>query len=180
MSTSPLPLAQQLWRALQTIVVSIVMRVLQAAFYELALFDSRIKAEMSDMEEGCVYELACFGATPKLIMQAQGGVLVRHDECPQRPTCAMSLKSLSIAFRLFTGQLGIAAANAQHGFTMAGDVAATMRFVRLVCITEAYLFPHIIAKYVLIDVPKKEGSSILLYLKIIGGLLTNKYSKPRP
>ncbi|MFI3243525.1 MAG: hypothetical protein R3Y56_04665 [Akkermansia sp.] len=180
MSCSSLSLTKKIWRGIQTMVVAIVMRVLQAAFYELALSDSRVKAEMADMEEGSVYELGCFAASPQLIMQVQGGVLVRHESCPQRPICSMSLKSLGIAFRLFTGQLGIAAANAQHGFTMSGDVAATMRFVRMVCITEAYLFPHIIAKHVLIDVPKKEGSSILLYAKILGGLLINKYSKPRP
>lgn len=180
MSFNPLSLTKQCWHGLQTLVVSIVMRVLQAAFYELALSDSRVKAEMSEMDEGGVYELTCFGASPQLIMQVQSGVLVYKDTCPQRPLCAMVLKSLPIAFRLFTGQLGIASSNAQHGFTMAGDVAATMRFVRLVCIAEAYLFPPVIAKYVLIDVPEKEGSSIVLYLKIIGGLLINKYSKPRP
>lgn len=180
MSCSSLPLGQKIWRQLQVVTVSLVMRVLQAAFYELALFDSRIKSEMADMPEGSVYELTCFGASPKLVMQVQGGVLVRLSSYEGRPFCAMCLKSLGTAFRLFTGQLGIAKANAQHGFTMAGDVAATMRFVRLVCITEAYLFPSIIAKHVLIEVPKKEGSSILLYLKIFAGLLTNKYSRPRP
>lgn len=172
------PISSQLWCAVQNITVRIVMRFLQAAFYELALSDSRVKAEVQNLPRGAVYSLSCFGSPAQLVMQKQGGVLVKIPHAPPHPLCAIELKSLGIAFRLFTGQLGLMVANGGHGFTVNGDVAATMKFVRLVCVTEAYLFPTFMAKRVLVDLPAKQGSSILLYLKIIGGLLSRKYTGP--
>lgn len=178
MAASSFTCCQKLCRRVQSLTVALVMRFLQAAFYELARKDSRVKAEVESLPEGAIYDLTCFGADVRLSMQAQGGALVRLSEFSGRPLCAMQLKSLGIAFRLLTGQQGLFAANAQHGFTVVGDVAATMKFVRLVTVTEAYLFPHFWAKHLLPDVPAKQCSSILLYLKIICGLITNKYTRP--
>ena len=130
---------------------------------------------MSFLPEGSLIEICCFNASPRLLMQVKGGVLVRVKQDSARPLCSICLKSLAIAFRLFTGQLGLAAGNAQHAFTVKGDVAATMVLTRLICLTETYLFPCFIASRVLVELPRKEGSSLLLYAKIAWGLLRFNY-----
>ncbi|MBR5533294.1 MAG: SCP2 sterol-binding domain-containing protein, partial [Ruminiclostridium sp.] len=78
-------------------------------------------------------------------------------------------KSPSDAFRVFTGQLSVAQAYAQHKFVLQGDMALAMPFVRCVDITEGYLFPDFLAKRILKRLPKKEVSTARVYRAVILG-----------
>jgi hypothetical protein len=80
-----------------------------------------------------------------------------------------------LAFRLFTGQMGLAQAYAAHAFTMAGEVADVMRLARLVNIVEAYLFPNIINRRIMTDIPKPQVCFLRTYARIAWGFLTCKY-----
>lgn len=82
----------------------------------------------------------------------------------------IQFKCLDEAFLLATGQLGVAQAYAEHRFTLTGDIAATMPFVRCVNIVEAYLFPKIMTRRILLSVPKKEHSTLAIYCRVILGV----------
>ena len=73
------------------------------------------------------------------------------------------------AFYVFTGQMGVAAAYAQHRFTVRGNVSETMGFVRCVDLAEGYLFPPFWAKSILKELPEKQLSSLRLYGAVLLG-----------
>ena len=78
-------------------------------------------------------------------------------------------KSPDDAFRVFTGQIGIAQAYAQHRFTLRGNMGLAMPFVRCVDIAEGYLFPTVLARRILKRRPKKEISTARVYLAVLFG-----------
>ena len=78
-------------------------------------------------------------------------------------------KSPDDAFRVFTGQIGIAQAYAQHRFTLRGNMGLAMPFVRCVDIAEGYLFPAVLARRILKRRPKKEISTARVYLAVLFG-----------
>ena len=73
------------------------------------------------------------------------------------------------AFRVFTGQIGIAQAYAEHRFTLRGNMGLAMPFVRCVDRTEGYLFPPFLARRILKRLPKKEVSTARVYLAVLLG-----------
>ena len=78
-------------------------------------------------------------------------------------------KSARDAFYVFTGQMGVATAYAQHRFTVRGNVSETMGFVRCVDLAEGYLFPPFRAKSILKELPEKQLSSLRLYGAVLLG-----------
>ena len=114
--------------ALQKLTVGIVLRVVHAALVELYGLDSRVRAEFDRMPEGMSYALQTGHAAPELYVQWTGGRLLNLKKI-EKPTCALRLKSTGISFRMFTGQMGLAQAYAQHAFSMQGEIADVMRLM---------------------------------------------------
>ena len=78
-------------------------------------------------------------------------------------------KSPADAFRVFTGQISVAQAYAQHRFTLRGTLSLALPFVRCVDIAEGYLFPAVLARRILKRQPKKECSTARVYLAAVFG-----------
>ena len=152
---------------LQQATCTLVAECLVRALQYLSAADSKICAEAHNWPSGKTLRLEVPGAggftvtgTPwgfrKLDKETAGDVTIRF-------------KSPSDAFRVFTGQLSVAQAYAQHKFVLRGDMALAMPFVRCVDITEGYLFPGILAKRILKRLPEKEVSAARVYGSIILG-----------
>lgn len=161
-------------RTIQKLTVAIVLRFVHAAIVELYKRDSRAREELDNLPDGMSYALETGHLAPQLFVQWQGGKLHRRTAI-DTPTCALQIKSLPLSFLLFTGQMGLAQAYAQHAFTMKGDVADVMRLARLVNLVEAYLFPKFITKHILTDIPKTEVCFLRIYGAILLGFLTCRY-----
>lgn len=161
-------------RFIQKLTVAIVLRFVHAAIVELYKRDSRAREELDNLPDGMSYALETGHLAPQLFVQWQGGKLHRRTVI-DNPTCALQIKSLPLSFLLFTGQMGLAQAYAQHAFTMKGDVADVMRLARLVNLVEAYLFPKFITKHILTDIPKTEVCFLRIYGAILLGFLTCRY-----
>ena len=161
-------------RFLQSLTVGIVLRVVHAALVELRGLDSRVAREFERMPEGLSYAIRTGYRGATLCVQWNGRELQRLPEL-HAPTCSLRIKSMPLAFRLFTGQMGLAQAYARHAFTMGGEVADVMRLARLVNLVEAYLFPKIITRRIMTDVPETEGCFLRVYARIALGFLTCKY-----
>ncbi len=165
-------------RAIQSLVVGIVLRVVHAALVELRELDSRVAKEFERMPEGLSYAIQTGYQGPQLFVRWNGQVLERLRDL-HAPTCALRIKSMPLSFRLFTGQMGLAQAYARHAFTMGGEVGDVMRLARLVNLVEAYLFPKIITRRIMTDVPETEVSFLRAYGRIALGFLTCKYKFSR-
>lgn len=161
--------------ALQKLTVGVVLRVVHAALVELYALDSRVKAEFDRMPEGLSYALKTGYQAPELYLQWKDGNLHRLASL-ERASCTLRLKSTGIAFRMFTGQLGLARAYAQHAFTMLGETADVMRLARLVNIVEAYLFPKCITKHLMTDIPALLVNPLRVYGRVLCGFLTGRYN----
>ena len=161
--------------ALQKLTVGIVLRVVHAALVELYALDTRVRDEFDCMPEGMSYALQTGYKAPELYVQWQGGKLLNLDKI-EKPTCALRLKSIGISFRLFTGQMGLAQAYAQHAFSMQGEIADVMRLARLVNLVEGYLFPKFITKHILTDIPALQVNPLRVYGRVLCGFLTGRYN----
>lgn len=161
-------------RFFQRCTVAIVLRVVHAALVELQKQDSRVAAEFARMPEGLSYSIYTGHNGPCLHVLWQGGKL-RRLRTLDKAVCTLHIKSMPLAFRLFTGQMGLAQAYAAHAFTMAGEVADVMRLARLVNIVEAYLFPNFINRRIMTDIPRPEVCFLRTYARVAWGFLTCKY-----
>lgn len=161
-------------RFLQSLVVAIVLRFVHAALIELRALDSRVAKEFERMPEGLSYAIHTGHNGPSLYVEWDGRELRRLPSLAH-PACALRIKSMPLAFQLFTGQMGLSQAYARHAFTMGGEVADVMRLARLVNLVEAYLFPKIMTRRIMTDVPETEVCFLRAYARILLGFLTCKY-----
>ena len=96
------------------------------------------------------------------LQQRQNAVSYTHLNI-EDPDILISFKSIDGAFLVFSGQIGITEAYAQHRFMVKGDIAEIMSIVRCIELAEVYLFPKIITKRILRRVPGKQLGSFRVY-----------------
>ncbi len=163
------------WRRVQCLTVGVVLRAVHAALVELSRLDSRVRRELERLPEGTAYSVYTGHDAPCLHVQWKGGRLLRLRK-PAPGACLLRIKSMALSFRLFTGQMGLAQAYARHAFVLAGDVGDVMRLVRLVNLVEAYLFPRVVTRRILTDIPPLEGSYLRVYARLCCGFLIGRYA----
>lgn len=151
----------------QCLVCRMVLFFLFRALRALARLDSRVKTEVSSWPEGRVLGLTIPGG-PALYLRRGGDALERLKTCSS-PDILILFKSPRDAFYVFTGQMGVAAAYAQHRFCLRGNVSDAMSFVRCVDLAEGYLFPAFWAKRILKAPPQKQIGSLRVYGAVIFG-----------
>lgn len=162
-------------RALQKWVIGAALRLVHAALVELREMDACVADEFARLPLGTSYAICTGHGGPTLHVEWDGTALHRRPDS-MRARCELHIKALPIAFRLFTGQMGMAQGYAQHAFTMAGEVGDVMRLAHLVNRAEAYLFPPFISKNFLTEVPKLGLKPLRLYGRLALGFLKGKYS----
>jgi hypothetical protein len=157
-------------------ILSIILDTLYAAFYELNELDSRFMEEIDGWEEKIHYRIRVMKDGPSLILGKSKGRLVRFKKLPEaKIEVDMMIKSIDTAFIIFTGRMSVDKAYAAHAFTVRGEIADTMRLARCVDFAEANLFPNIMTKRILKEVPEREVSIVRVYANILKGLITGKY-----
>ncbi len=158
-------------RTFQQIVCGIVLRVLFRAIRVLSHCDSRIRQELLDLPQGQTVKLSVSPAerSRSLTFAVSGGTIRRADRAAV-PDIHIVFKNEAMAFRVFTGRMGIAGAYAAHAFTLRGNINQTMGVVRIVDMVEGYLFPRFMTRRILKDIPKKELPTLAVYLRLIPGI----------
>lgn len=161
-------------------IASVVLTVLYGGIYELYQADPRIQKEIDRWPEGMTYAIRCSTQGPSLYFRKNDGKLMRLNPRIQKQydTC-ITFKSLETAFLVLTGRMGIAGAYAAHGFSLHGDIGTAMELTRCVDLAESYLFPKIMTRRILKEVAKKRTSSLVLYARILVGLLRGAYTPAR-
>ena len=146
---------------LQCATCSMVSTCLFRALKFLSYRDSRVQKEACQWPKGKTLRLEIPGARGFTVTGTEHGFRKLPQDTPGDVT--IRFKSPADAFRVFTGQIGIAQAYAQHRFTLRGNMGLAMPFVRCVDIAEGYLFPWCLAQRIL-KRPKKEVSTARVYL----------------
>ncbi len=158
-------------RYFKQLICGIVLQVLYRAIRVLSHCDSRIKQELLDLPEG---QIVRFSVSPhkksrSLSFQISGGTI-----CKVKPNAAadihITFKNESMAFRVFTGRMGIAGAYAAHAFILKGNINEAMGIVRVVDLVEGYLFPRFMSRRILKEVPRKRVPALVVYLRLIPGV----------
>jgi hypothetical protein len=158
-------------RRFQQLVCGIVLAVLYRAIRVLARADSRVGAELRSLPEGQIvrFSVSPDPKSPSLTFQVTGGT-IRREKNTVTPHVHIVFKNEDMAFRVFTGRMGIAGAYAAHAFTLRGNINETMGIVRIVDLVEGYLFPRFLTRHILKEAPKKELPSLVVYLRLIPGV----------
>ena len=152
---------------LQQATCTLVAECLVRALKYLSTADSKIRSEAHAWPNGKTLRLEVPGAGGFTVTGTPWGFQKLDKETPGDVT--IRFKSPSDAFRVFTGQISVAQAYAQHKFVLRGDMALAMPFVRCVDITEGYLFPDVLAKRILKRLPEKEVSTARVYTAVVLG-----------
>lgn len=158
-------------RRLQAMIVAAALRLVHAALVALQKLDPEVAAELRRMPAGMTYAIHTGHKAPSLFVEWDGQRLLRILHPEQAALCTLRLKALAISFRLFTGQMGLAHAYAQHAFTLSGEIADVMRLARLVNRAEAYLFPPILSRRILPELPELPVSRLRVYARTLIGFL---------
>ncbi len=154
-------------------VESVVLYVLYGGLHELSKRDSRVRAETERWPNGFVYALTCGYGGPALYLEKTPHGLRRRRQT--RADTSFDMKSVEKAFVILTGRQGLAMGYAAHSFSVRGEIATAMSFARCAELTEAYLFPRVLSRRLLREVPKKEFAAIRLYGRILVGSLSGRY-----
>ena len=127
--------------------------------------DDLVKHEVSSWKNGFVVEIKIPDNKVNWRIQKQGNKIVRTklDE----PDLSICFKSIDSLFLLTTGRLGVAKAYAQHRFMLKGEIAEAMSFVRVIDIVEGNLFPKLMSKRILKEIPKRQKSIIEIYSRLL-------------
>lgn len=148
------------------VISKIVLFFLYKGFKLTYRYDQNVKKEVDSWENGFTAIVDAGAENVKLIMQKKNGKLIRLRKL-NTADIEIKFKSRDVAFRMFTGRLGVSKAYAEHRFTLNGEITKAMSIVRCVDIVEVYLFPRIITKHILKAQPHKSMGIARTYLTIL-------------
>lgn len=149
----------------------LVLQVLYRGIRVLSHADSRVRQELLALPEGHTIRFAVSPKpdAPQLTFLVQNGTIQKAPRTAQ-PDIEIVFKNETMAFRVFTGRMGISGAYAAHAFTLRGNINETMGIVRVVDLVEGYLFPGFMTRRILKELPKKQCPTLLIYLRLIPAL----------
>jgi hypothetical protein len=153
----------------RSLVCGVVLEVLYRGIRVLTKVDTRIHEELLALPQGKTIRFSVSPAenSPKLSFVVSDGTI--HKSKAQ-PDIEITFKNEKMAFRVFTGRMGIAGAYAAHAFSLRGNINETMGVVRIVDLVESYLFPKFLTRHILKEIPKKQYPTALVYLRLIPGV----------
>jgi hypothetical protein len=149
----------------------IVMFVLGRALQSLSHSDPLIQQDVRSWPEKFTLMLVVRpdGGSMTVTRADNGHLIYRGNKISEKEAdVVIYVKNVDSAFSMFTGQLGIDVAYAQHAMCARGDLSNTVSVVRVLDIAEAYLFPSILARRLMKQLPpipfcRKHGLRLKTY-----------------
>jgi hypothetical protein len=138
------------------LVNQIVMVVLGKALQSLSKHEPLIQHEALGWPENFTLMIVVRpdGGSMALTRLAGGKLAYRGTHFPEaQADVVIYMKNVESAFAMFTGQLGIDMGYAQHAMCARGDLSHTVSVVRVLNIAEAYLFPSLLARRLMKQLP---------------------------
>ena len=151
---------------LKAFISRIVLFFLYRGFKACYKFDKSAKEEIDSWNEGFTFIIETGVKNVNLCIKKENKKIVKIKET-KNADIIIKFKSIDAAFLMFTGRLGVASAYAEHRFTLKGEINKAMTLVRVIDLVEAYLFPKIITKHILKEVPKKGTNILRTYIYVL-------------
>jgi hypothetical protein len=132
------------------------MFVLGRALQSLSHSDPLIQHDVSGWPQGFTLLLVVRpdGGSMAVTHSGNGQLVYRGSRLPENQAdVVIYVKNIESAFAMFTGQLGIDVAYAQHAMCARGDLSNTVSVVRVLMLAEAFLFPSILARRLMKQLP---------------------------
>ena len=163
----------------------IVLFFLYRGFKVLYHYDNNLKQELDALDDKLSIRLQLQKNDYSLILLKDKNKIKRikdknnknnKKENSNKEDIIITFKSIDSAFIVLTGRAGIAHAYARHSFTLKGDISKAMALVRCINIVEAYLFPKILTKNILKEIPHRNLNIFSTYFHVMFDLdfLLNK------
>lgn len=146
----------------------IVLFFLFRGFKVTCKYDDVVKKEVESWNDGFTASINTGLEDANLIIKKENGKLVKL-KIAEKLDLEITFKSIDAAFLMFTGRLGVSKAYAEHRFTLKGEIGKAMSLVRCIDVVEAYLFPKLITKNILKEIPKKSMGLARCYGKVLFG-----------
>ncbi|HEX2978833.1 MAG TPA: hypothetical protein VHO48_01095 [Anaerolineaceae bacterium] len=134
----------------------IVMFVLGRALQSLSHSDPLIQWNVRSWPENFTLTMLVRpdGGSMSVSRTANGQLRYRGSRLPaDQADVLIYIKNVDVAFALFTGQLGADVAYAQHAMCARGDLSYTVSVVRVLDVAETYLFPAVLARRLMKELP---------------------------
>jgi len=119
----------------------------------LSYSDESIKAEHENWPQGYKFYMKVLPKGPSLAMEKNGDKMVfLGTKELDKADMVVEVKNIDTAFKMITAQLGAHHVYAQHKIGVIGNVADSMKLIRMIYAAEDYMFPPIMSKNVLKNV----------------------------
>ena len=150
--------------------LALILKVLYRTMRVLEKRDASVAEDMAQLSEGtCVRIRAGLSAdAPQLTVVRKDGKSVKGN-ATQPADIEIVFKSVSGAFRVFTGCESIGQAYSQHRFVLSGNINETMCLVRAIETAEGYLFPRAWNRRILKRSVRKQLPTVAVYGLVLCG-----------
>jgi len=126
-------------------------RALQSASH----FENDVVAEVAHWKVGFSFSMNVLPNGPSLVMEKRNRrMLFLGTKKKDDADLIVEIKDLDTAFKMITTQAGAHHVYAEHKIGVVGNVADSMRLIRLIYIVEGYLFPKMLNKNILKRSPR--------------------------
>lgn len=158
------------WFRLKTAIARTILWFLGRGFSASAVHDTRIQEELNGWvdEASILLKIGPHGPSISLVKHGSRLCFLGSRETGKE-TIAIFFKNIDAALLVLTGRIGIARAFSEHRFTVCGDISFAMSVVRSMVLVETYLFPRFMAVNIMQRVPRKQVSSLRIYLRTLLG-----------
>lgn len=148
-------------------IMKIILHFLYRGIKVLNGRDSLITNEIASLPNNYTIQISTDLYNAKIIcFKVQDGKIIKVKK-PINVDLKIVFKNKDLAFKVFTGQISIANAYAQHYFQMFGNIYLAMGITRILERVEGYLFPKAINKKCVKRPFKREISMFKTYILCI-------------
>lgn len=153
----------------KTFVVKCVCFILGRGLQAASRVDADVRREIREwIPEGFTILFKVWPEGPRLGLESRGGMLRFRGTSLDDADLVIYFKNIDSAFMMFTAQMGVPQAFAEHRIFVKGDISVSMSLIRCLNIVETHLFPPIIYRRILRRPPsmglKKQFCRLYIYL----------------
>ena len=152
-------------KRLKLLLARVILWFLGRGMCACAAVDSRVQAEVRDWTEGVRLTMQVAPAGPAMTVEKRAGRLrFLGARSVDAADLVITFKHIEAALPILLGMTSVAQGYAERRMTMKGDLTFGLSVVRVVLVTEAYLFPGLITRRIMQRVPVREVSMLRVYL----------------
>ena len=122
-------------------VASTSLLALGSAFEIVSKWDTKLRAEIEDWEDGRIFSLSVMNQGPALVLKKEKNRILYVGNCINDADTKILFRNIDCALLPLTGMMSSDMAFVQHRAILHGRVGAAMEISRAMAIVQSYLLP---------------------------------------